>query len=1035
MSWRKWLVRGLVFSAATSLATAGYFYQRFTNPEAVRSQVVAKLSEHLVGAHVSLESADMRLLGGISVASLSLSRRDDPSHLEFFKVPSAVIYPDKEQIFDGKFSAIRKFELQSPNVRIIHAADGRWNVANILGVPHPDIAIPTIVVRQGRLTLEDRQNASSLPGLVLTDLSLTLINDPLELLNFKGTGKSALLGRVAVSGSWNRLTNETLISMEAKEIALGPRIIERLAAYCPAIKEHASELTGKAGVQADLAYRCDHGWTHRLVVKLQDGSFRHPRLPMAFGDIQAEMQCLDGQITLKNLTARSGSARLEMTGKAQSASEDTDLEGKLRVSHLAVTDELFGELPERLKKVHREYAPAGPVSLSVSASRKGGIWSRQVQIHPEDLTITFFKFPYRVEHITGTLDSMIDPGRKIDRLLVDLAGRAGDRPVYLKGEVTGEGHLPKVSIKIWGDNLPLDQKLHAALPEQHQKLAASFHPAGSANFEAFIERSQDQPEFNNRYLIRVHDATARYDVFPYPLENVTGILDIQPNHWEFSKFTGVHKGGLVQTHGRSFPGPDGDRLEIEVDGDDFVIDPELEAALGPELKEAYSTFHPAGRMSFQARVTRLPKQEPDIEVSVTAKNCSIKPAFFPYAMTELTGKVHYRRRWIFLENMQARHGASLLSVDRGRVSLKPEGGVWAEIGNLRGAPLVPDADLLGAMPPFLRKVFTELSLKDPVELRTQLIIDSAPGPVIYWDGEVAFRDAMLKAGVPFEHIRGRAACRGRYNGKEKGVEGLVGNILLDEATLFNQPFRNVHAEIEVPPGSPNVVVLKGLHANLFGGEVYGPVRVDFGPTMHYEVNLTASQIKLEELAKRNLPPGARVSGLATGRLYLAGNGTELKDLTGNGTVDIPSGRLYSLPLVLDLLKFLGLRIPDGTAFEEAHGVFSIRGNRAIISRLDLFGNSISLRGRGEMNLDGSNINLDFYGVWARVIQYLPPFIKEIPPAVSKHLLKIKMQGSLNHVQITTEPLPVILEPFKELLEIMSGQQKGAATRGGQVQGK
>jgi hypothetical protein len=131
---------------------------------------------------------------------------------------------------------------------------------------------------------------------------------------------------------------------------------------------------------------------------------------------------------------------------------------------------------------------------------------------------------------------------------------------------------------------------------------------------------------------------------------------------------------------------------------------------------------------------------------------------------------------------------------------------------------------------------------------------------------------------------------------------------------------------------------------------------------------------------------------------------------------VPQGQIYQLPLLLDLLKFLGLRMPDGTAFEEAHASFSIRGERVEVRRLDLFGNSISLRGQGELNLDGTDLNLDFYAVWARIVQILPPLVKEMPPALSKHLLKIKMRGRIGDVKLTKEPVPVLVEPVKELVE-------------------
>ena len=82
MPWRKWLVRGLVLLTAVGLTAAGLVYQRWTNPEAVRRQVMDKLASHFLGATVSLDSARLRLLGGIGVSELRLARRDDPDRLD-----------------------------------------------------------------------------------------------------------------------------------------------------------------------------------------------------------------------------------------------------------------------------------------------------------------------------------------------------------------------------------------------------------------------------------------------------------------------------------------------------------------------------------------------------------------------------------------------------------------------------------------------------------------------------------------------------------------------------------------------------------------------------------------------------------------------------------------------------------------------------------------------------------------------------------------------------------------------------------------
>ena len=72
MAWRKWLVRGLVFSLLGLPALAAVAYQAWTNPAAVRAQVLAQFRRRFVAnaVSISLDSARMRLLGGIAVTEL-----------------------------------------------------------------------------------------------------------------------------------------------------------------------------------------------------------------------------------------------------------------------------------------------------------------------------------------------------------------------------------------------------------------------------------------------------------------------------------------------------------------------------------------------------------------------------------------------------------------------------------------------------------------------------------------------------------------------------------------------------------------------------------------------------------------------------------------------------------------------------------------------------------------------------------------------------------------------------------------------------
>ena len=151
------------------------------------------------------------------------------------------------------------------------------------------------------------------------------------------------------------------------------------------------------------------------------------------------------------------------------------------------------------------------------------------------------------------------------------------------------------------------------------------------------------------------------------------------------------------------------------------------------------------------------------------------------------------------------------------------------------------------------------------------------------------------------------------------------------------------------------------------------------------------------------------------RLHLTGKGNGGDTLDGNGSIDVPDGRLYNLPLLLDILKFLGLRWPDRTAFDEMHALFSIHGQRVSVRKLELRGNALSLTGQGEFNLDGTNVALDFYPGWARLYQILPPAGRSVPAAVSKNLLTIEMRGKVTANEkdrkFTMKPIPGIIDPL------------------------
>ena len=91
---------------------------------------------------------------------------------------------------------------------------------------------------------------------------------------------------------------------------------------------------------------------------------------------------------------------------------------------------------------------------------------------------------------------------------------------------------------------------------------------------------------------------------------------------------------------------------------------------------------------------------------------------------------------------------------------------------------------------------------------------------------------------------------------------------------------------------------------------------------------------------------------------------------GTGKIDVPTGRMYNLPILLELVKVFKGSAPDKTAFEQAHVVFRIQGDRIKVDQLDLIGKAICVGGSGELDLNGDYVKFEFYTVLSQVLKQL-----------------------------------------------------------------
>jgi hypothetical protein len=1029
MAWRKWMVRSVVYGVFGAVAAAALLYQRWTNPGAVREQVIAQITKTFPGAQVSVDSARLRILGGIQLIGLRLTRDDDPEKHEFFHVPSAIFYHDKEKILDGELT-LRKIELIRPRLLVRRGRDGKWNLENLIapeGVPQT--ALPAIVIHQGTLLLEDRKDQAEAVSLEINDVSLTIINDPLPRMTIRGVGNSELLGKLHLQGSLDRLTSEAYLAFQATQIPLTHTLLARLPLHCPSDLLRGLQLTATANVEGKVTYHPGQPQPvyYDVRCELRQGKMQHPRLPLALDDLYLKMHCSNGEIQLEKLTARSGTTEVEAHGAGQLPCVEQEFEAHLDLRHVVLGEGFAARLPVKIRDLHKRFQPSGPTTIHVACAKHEGEWASlasgepsQVSLRPEGISFAFKDFPYPLEGGNGRIDyNLLN-----QHVHVDLAALAGDRPVFLQGYWNGDGPQADVKLDIYANDVTIDEKLSHGLRtdslDNLRKLAESFHATGKIDVKAHIRREPGK-QFRNEFHLHFHDASICWDYFPYPLPNVRGTIDIYPDHWEFHEFQGVRQGGHILVNGKSIPKDEKGQshgITLEITGRSVPLDEALREALKPmtELHKAWECFNPTGQLSFTASVVRPSADLNELEVHVDARGCAAKPTFFPYRIEDISGQFRFHKMSLQISKVRAKHDQAMIALEGGTVDLDPRGGYYAKLHDLQVQGLRLDDEFNQALPGKLQVAAKTLHLRDPLRLATDIIIAQPPEagkpPDIYWDGKVEMFGAKVTTGMEWSNVWGELACRGRYDGR--AIAGVEGNVLLDQVTFVDQPFKKVHGKFEIRKESPDRLLV-GVRAPIFSGDVTGQVCVNLTSALDYEVNLTASQINVAEFGRHNLGPKSQISGAASARIYLKGLGSGLDSLEGSGSIDLPKGHLYNLPLLLDLLKFLGLNWPDRTFFEEFHTAFGIQGSKVTVQRIDLLGNPVSLSGKGEFDLNSKDVKLDVYPMWGRVKELLPPVVRPVPAVFSKNLLTVEVRGKVSSnpkdLKFHMKPMPVIVDPL------------------------
>ncbi len=151
-------------------------------------------------------------------------------------------------------------------------------------------------------------------------------------------------------------------------------------------------------------------------------------------------------------------------------------------------------------------------------------------------------------------------------------------------------------------------------------------------------------------------------------------------------------------------------------------------------------------------------------------------------------------------------------------------------------------------------------------------------------------------------------------------------------------------------------------------------------------------------------------------------------LTGRGKLVISPAALYELPVVVAIFRAALSGAPDNTAFRTALFDFDVGGGQFQFRKIDLIGDTMSLRGRGYVRFDGP-LALDFFSTAGRN-QVPIPFLRDVLRESTAGLWGVTVRGSLQNPVADVQAAPRLNDALRQFLGGFGGPMAGPPPRRG-----
>jgi hypothetical protein len=204
-----------------------------------------------------------------------------------------------------------------------------------------------------------------------------------------------------------------------------------------------------------------------------------------------------------------------------------------------------------------------------------------------------------------------------------------------------------------------------------------------------------------------------------------------------------------------------------------------------------------------------------------------------------------------------------------------------------------------------------------------------------------------------------------------------------------------------------------LEADLYGGHAkLNPYMYILGPLFRWGMDVTADNVRIEDLLGDTYGKKSTISGLFSGNITVEGvkdNWDQTPVLVGTGSFALKDSAFLSNPIFTSLGKLTSSRRLENISFTDMRGEFTMKDDLLTFPRIAFKGPIMQLAATGTATTDGALdmiITYSFLNIDVPIINLIPRTIELLTSA----FIKARLRGTVDSPEVSIVPLSTDLIP-------------------------